>query len=56
MGVVICQVGSLELATLSEKTVRYRCFAVNFVNFMKTASCRYTGNGCFGVLRSALRK
>ena len=33
--VVTCQVSGLELAALSEKSVRYKYFAVKFVKILK---------------------
>ena len=44
IGVVFCKDVGLELATLSEKKVQRRFFAVKFVEFLKTASCRTTEN------------
>ena len=53
--VVTCQVPGLELATLSEKSVRYKYFAVKFVKILKIALCRTTWNGCFWTSRGVLR-
>ena len=44
IGVVTYEDADLEFATLS---VSDMCFAVKFVKYLKTASCRTTENGFF---------
>ena len=46
IGVFFCQVAGMQLATLSKTTARYRCFAVNFLKFLRIISRRTTANDC----------
>ena len=46
IGVLFYQVAGIQLATLSKTIARYRCFAVNFMKFLRTILRRTTANDC----------
>ena len=46
IGVLFYQVAGMQLATLSKTIARYRCFAVNFMKFLRTVLRRTTANDC----------
>ena len=52
--VLFYQVAGLELATLSKSRARYRCFAVNFVAFIRTTLCKTIVNSCCWTLRGVV--
>ena len=48
LGASFYQVAGLELTTKIKKRVQYRCFSVNFVEFLRTAFCKAIVTATFG--------
>ena len=55
IGVLFYQVAGIQLATLSKTIARNRCFAVNFMKFLRTILRRATANDCSWTVRVLLK-
>ena len=53
--VLFYQVAGIQIATLSKTIAQYRCFAVNFMKFLRTILRRTTANNCSWTLRVLLK-
>ena len=55
IGVLFYQVAGIQLATLLKTIAWYRCFAVNFMKFLRTVLCRTTANDCSWTVRTVVK-
>ena len=55
IGALFYQVAGIQLATLSKMIARYRCFAVNFLKFLRTILRRITANDCSWTVRGVVK-
>ena len=56
IGVLFYQVAGIQLATLSKMIAWYKCFAANFMKFLRTILCRTTANDCSWTLSITSKK
>ena len=55
IGVLFYQVAGIQLATLSKTITQYRCFAANFMRFLRTILRRTTANDCSWTARAVVK-
>ena len=55
IGVLFYQVAGIQLGTLSKTIARYRCFAANFMKFLRTILRRTPANDCSWMVRAVVK-